>query len=135
MRGIAKVFSKEDCAKINTIFKQHSGEVVSYSKLLNLLSPVENTVAVIQKFTNFHSPIIQKIGRGKYRIPMQPIYLEKMQNAWDYKGDKKKEDPIEKAIHLLKENDYKVLQKDFDLDGALKSPDKPVNEFIKWIEL
>lgn len=42
--------------------------------------------------------------------------------------------PIEDAINLLKENGYRVLIKQFDVEKALLNPEKSVQDFIVWTD-
>lgn len=138
MKGIPRIFTKEDAILINEIRQQNPG-IITYRKLVEILRPLGNTVALIERFSKCTSPIIIKVGVGKYKFQDNPIYFDKMNNAWkeDQKKekDKKKPSEIEEAIELLKKKGFKVLRQDFDLDGALENPDLPVSRFIEWTEL
>ena len=138
MRKRRKSFSNEDCSAINNALQSYRGKLLTYKQLKTILTPViNNTQEVINRFSRFSSPIFRKESKGMYRIPNEPIYSAKMQNAWAYKPEdqKKTQTEVEKAIQLLKSNGFKVLQQDFDLDEALKNPKASVGSFIKWNEL
>ena len=137
MKGIPRVFKKEDAEFINKIRQEYQGKVITKAKLLELLSPLKNPTVIVRKFANFSSPILIKVGKGRYKFQDNPIYFQKMQRAWDYKSEDQKRviNPIEQAITLLKSNGFKVFQQDFDLDKALANPDAPVNQFIEWTEM
>lgn len=138
MKRRRKNFSTEDCSAINNALQPYRGQLLTYKQLKSVLTPaVNNTQEVINRFSRFSSPIFRKESKGMYRIPTEPIYSAKMQNAWAYKPEdqKRTQTEIEKAIQLLKSNGFKILQQDFDLDEALKNPKASVSSFIKWNEL
>ena len=131
-------FSKDEAKLFNQICQENRGKEFSYKNLVELFKEFKSVNEFIQRLIAFPpSPIIIKVRRGCYRLPTQPVYIEKLQRAWDYVAPKKEEkkSEIEKAIELLKQNGFKVLQKDFDLEKALESPNKPVEDFIVWQEL
>ena len=41
---------------------------------------------------------------------------------------------ISNAIALLKQNDYRVQAKFFDIEEALKNPSSKVEDFVKWVD-
>ena len=140
MKGIPRIFKKEDAEFINRVRLQYEKAVLTKNQLRELLKPMGNVELIIRRFTSFSSPIIMRVGKGKYKFQDQPIYFEKMQRAWESRKaeDQKKGielSPIQKAISLLKENGFKILQQDFDLDKALSNPDAPVSQFIEWTEM
>jgi len=135
-----KKFTEEDCSLFNKLRGEQNGKVLSFSAMLDLFkSNFKNGTRVLQKLIN--EKIIIKIGRGKYQFPEQPVYFKVLQAAWEKKEIVKKqpvktlEDEIEDAILLLSDNGYRILKKVFDVEAAMKSPEKSVASFIKWEEV
>ena len=88
------------------------------------------------RFSNFISPIFTRTDDG-YKISEKPIHIDKLQRAWDYRAEDNNKAVIDvkEAISFLKKEGYRIYQQDFDLTGALKSPNSPVSKFISWIEV
>jgi len=140
MKGVPREITQEECRLFNEIAEENRGKRLSLKELMDTMSVFTNHVRLTEKFINFHpSPIIIKLQKGCYKFPDSPVFIKKMQNAWEYKTPKKEikvtKSMLEEAIELCKENGLKVLQKDFDLDAALNNPERPVSTFIKWVEL
>ena len=84
--------------------------------------------------------VFTKVGRGQYLFPTDPIYIGKIQNAFDLRTKTRKNweaekvsklnQPIKEAIKLLKDNGFKVIKETFDLKEALENPTRPVSDFI-----
>lgn len=130
--------TKDEAKLFNEICQKNSSRNLSWTEMTELFKEFKSVNEFLQKLITFPtSPIIVKIKRGCYRLPEKPVYIEKLQRAWDYVPPKKEEkkSEIEKAVELLKQNGFRVLQKDFDLEKALASPERPVEEFILWQEL
>ena len=136
-----KKFTEEECALFNKLREERKGKVLSFSTMLELFKAnFKNGTRVLQRFIS--DRIIIKIGRGKYQFPDQPVYFKVLKAAWEKKEIVKKqpkvktlEDEIEDAILLLSDNGYRILKKVFDVEAAMKSPEKSVASFIKWEEV
>lgn len=140
MKGIPRKITNEECRLFNELAEANRGKRLSLKELYEIMSVFSNHRNLTERFINFNpSPIIIKLQKGCYKFPDSPVFIGKMQNAWEYKTPKKEikvtKSMLEEAIDLCKENGLKVLQKDFDLDAALNNPERPVSTFIKWIEL
>lgn len=136
--------TEEDCKAFNALRQEYEGKTLGYKQLIMLLtqSGIKSANLFLDKMINYRQvPIIIKIKKGKYKMADKPVYIKALQLAWDMKVPKKEkkivtlEDQIEDAILLLSDNGYKVLKKVFDLDRALLSPDKRVEDFIRWEEI
>ena len=141
-----RIITEQDCSAFNTIAEKYRNEILSYTKLYNILDKeagIKNPRAFISKMLNYTIPIITKSGRGKYQFAGKPVHIKALQYAWDYVLPKEEEsndvnsleDEIENAILLLSDNGYKVLKRSFNQEDALKHPERPVSDFIKWIEV
>ena len=137
-----KKFTEEECALFNKLREERKGKILSFSTILELFrANFKNGNRVLSKLIN--EKIIVKVGRGRYQFPEQPVYFKMLQAAWEKKEEivkkqpkiKTLEDEIEDAILLLSDNGYRILKRVFDVEAAMKSPEKSVASFIKWEEV
>ena len=137
-----KKFTEEECALFNKLREAHNKKILSFSIMMELFKDnFKNGTRVLQKLIN--EKIIIKVGRGKYQFPDQPVYFKVLQAIWEKKKEivkkqpkvKTLEDEIEDAILLLSDNGYRILKKVFDVEAAMKSPEKSVASFITWEEV
>lgn len=136
--------TEDDCKAFNALRQEYEGKILGYKQLIKLLtqSGIKSANLFLDKMINYRQvPIIIKIEKGKYKMADKPVYIKALQLAWDAKIPKKEkivttlEDQIEDAILLLSDNGYKILKKVFDIERALLSPDKKVEDFIHWEEI
>lgn len=138
----SKKFTEEECALFNKLREERKGKVLSFSTILDLFKAnFKNGTRVLQKLVI--EKIIIKVGRGKYQFPEQPVYYKVLQAAWENKKEivkkqpkvKTLEDEIEDAILFLSDNGYRILKRVFNVEAAMKSPEKSVASFITWEEV
>lgn len=136
--------TEQDCKAFNSLRQEYEGKTLGYKQLIALLTQagIKSANLFLDKMINYRQvPIIIKIEKGKYRLADKPVYIKALQLAWDTKVPKKEkkivtlEDQIEDAILLLSDNGYRVFKKVFDIEHALLSPDKRVQDFIRWEEI
>lgn len=136
--------TEDDCKAFNALRQEYEGKILGYKQLIRLLtqSGIKSPNLFLEKMINYRQvPIIVKIEKGKYKLADKPVYIKALQLAWDTKLPKKEEkivtieDQIEDAILLLSDNGYKVLKKVFDIERALLSPERKVEDFIRWEEI
>ena len=133
--------SEEDCALFNKLREENNGKVLNFTEVRSLFSSnFKNGLRVFRKLIN--GGILTKVGRGKYRFPDKPVYYKLLQAAWEKEEIEKAKTPektldeeIEDAILLLSDNGYKIYKGVFDMEKAMKSPDKSVASFLHWEEV
>ena len=145
MKGIPRIISEEECALFNRLRDKYKDKVFSYKELLTLfMQHFINPQELLNRFIKYKFPVIIRLEKGKYKFPEKPVYIQVLQNAWEYKAPKKEEsvsfsksleEEIDDAILLLSENGYKVLKKILDAEEALRNPNEPVSSFIHWEEV
>lgn len=137
-----KKFTEEECALFNKLREAHKSKVLSFSTMLELFrANFKNGNRVLSRLIS--EKIIIRIGRGRYQFPEQPVYFKVLKAAWEKKEEivkqqpkvKTLEDEIEDAILLLSDNGYRILKRVFNVEAAMKSPEKPVASFITWEEV
>ena len=131
-----KVVSRDECVKFNILRQKYSNRTFGYNELFNLIKK-EIGWKESKLISELISSLFNKLGRGKYAFPENPIYIGKIQYCVDIvakrrKGNFKinKQTPVQKAIELLKSEGFSVIKKSFDLEAALQNPDKLVGQFI-----
>ena len=140
-----RIIKEHEISFFNKMREKYCDSILSYNELLNLFveGGIKNPRQLIEKWCNYTIPIIIKMGRGKYTFSKTPVFMDALQNAWNYEQPEDKvskvesslEDQIEDAILLLSDNGYKVLKQIFDYESAMKSPEKSVSSFIRWEEV
>lgn len=132
------IISKELCAEFNK-FRADNFMVYTYNQILDIF-----------KNFGFKGPkyvsaavklgVLTKAERGKYRFSKEPVHISKLQAIRDTASKK----PIKKvpsalseetATAFLKKLGYKVSKPQIDVETALKCPDSPIRNFIKWVTL
>lgn len=138
-----RIISREEVEGFNEMRKSHQ-EPMSTKEVLNLL----------EQFS-FKGPrylrvmvqlgVLKKLSFGKYKFCENPVYIEKLQNcvresskqAYARKNRPSNEipqaDSEQIAIDLLKSLGYRISQPQFDVEAAMKHPELPVKNFLKYI--
>lgn len=138
-----KIVTKDDIELFNTLRMMHKDEIFKREDLKNLLITElkypAGEVFFMAIVSGTNPPIIQ-VDKGKYKFNPQPVYIQKLQNAFndyaervnkyynDAKQKKKKpkiavksttsnkspkqDDDVDKAIKLLKSLGYRILAPD-----------------------
>ena len=138
-----RIISREEVEGFNEMRKSHQ-EPMSTSEVLNLLGQLNFKGARYLKVM-VQLGILKKLGFGKYKFCENPVYIEKLQNcvresskqACARKNKPSKEipqaDSEQIAIDLLKSLGYRISQPQFDVEAAMKHPELPVKNFLKYI--
>ncbi len=134
-----RIFTDEDVKRFNTLRQENINKQFTFSQIVSFLKEngFTGSEILVKKFTK--GGIIIREKKGVFRFPEKPVYYKLFQQCWDEQPLKKIEekplDEIQEAITLLSKNGFKVLKKVFDIDQALLSPDKIVQDFIRWEEV
>lgn len=138
-----RIISREEVEGFNEMRKSHQ-EPMSTKEVLNLLEQFNFKGARYLRVMA-QLGILKKLSFGKYKFCENPVYIEKLQNciresskqACARKNKPSKEisqaDSEQIAIELLKSLGYRISQPQFDVEAAMKHPELPVKNFLKYI--
>lgn len=146
MRGRPKrIVTNDECKKFNILRQKYVGKTLDYNEVVHIMK-TEMKWGCTYVVNQLLHIAFTKVSYGKYLISSTPVYIGKLQSAFDirYKTNKKYRNAevvelteeeihnnnISAAIKLLKKEGYKVTKESFDLTLALRYPLRPVNEFI-----
>lgn len=122
-----KVVSEQDVLLFNAFRDYMKGKEVSRTEMLNALHKELGYTkhdSLLKALTDGINPPIVRVRRGVYRVAKDPVYIQRLQTAFDVytkcanprhydaQGhyDEKKRISIDDAIKVLKDAGYKVLK-------------------------
>lgn len=126
MKG-KKVISEQDVLLFNMFRENMKGKQLSRNEMKAALHKelaYTNHDSMLKALTSGVNPPIVRVARGKYQVSKEPVYIKRLQTAfdeytkcanprhYDSKGhyDETKRISIEDAIKVLKDAGYKVLK-------------------------
>lgn len=123
MKG-KKVITEQDVLLFNMFRENMKGKEMSRNEVLDALHrelAYTRHDSLLKALCNGVNPPIVRVARGKYRVAKEPVYITRLQTAFDeytkcanprnyVTGSHMRLPSIEEAIKVLKDAGYKVLK-------------------------
>lgn len=111
------IVSQAEAAQFNKKREQMKGRELSREELERELKSIGYQMTMITNLVDGTNPPIIRVSRGRYAFNPNPVYITKLQAAFDRRRNvqQKKdisvnENKIVAAIKLLKQNGYRILK-------------------------
>jgi len=123
MKG-KKIITDQDVLLFNMFRENMKGKQLSRNEMKNALHRelgYTNHDSMLKALISGVNPPVVRVARGKYQVSKEPVYIKRLQTAFDeytkcanprcYENGKYEEKiSIEQAIKVLKDAGYKVLK-------------------------
>lgn len=123
MKG-KKVISEQDVLLFNMFRENMKGKVLSRDEMKKALQKelgYTNHDSMLKALTSGVNPPIVRVSRGKYQVSKEPVYIKRLQTAFDeythcanprnyVTGSHMRLPSVEEAIKVLKDAGYRILK-------------------------